>query len=402
MRTGKLLALTVARAVRERKPGLLNDGGGLYLKNGSSWIFRYGRGGKKRDHGLGTALDIGLAEARGRAAEARRLRLDGRDPIDEKRASRAALAAMITFAEAGAGYVKAHAPGWRSEKHLRQWESSLANIVYPVIGDMPVDAIGVVDILRVLTPIWTEKPETANRVRNRIELILDAAKARGLRSGENPAAWRGHLDKLLPPRAKVRAVVHFSAIDYREIAGFMAQLRQQPGPAPSALAFAILTATRSGGVMGATWVGVDLDAKVWTIPAERTKARKEHRVPLSDPALVIPAEMAAIRMNDFVFPGQRGRLSPGMLLLALKRIGRADITPHGFRSAFRDWAGNESHFPRKLCEAALGHATGDATERAYRRSDALARRRELMDAWAWHCEGAVSDNIVTFKRQAMV
>ena len=386
MRTGKLLALTVARAIKTRKPGLLNDGGGLYLKDGSSWIYRYpGANKKKRDLGLGPALDIGLAEARGRAAEARRLQLDGKDPIEARRASRAAQAAAITFAEAGADYVKSHAPGWRSEKHLRQWRSSLANFAYPVIGEMPVDVIGVVDVLRVLTPIWTEKPETANRVRNRIELILDSAKARGLRSGENPAAWRGHLDKLLPPRAKMRTVQHFAALDYRAIAEFMAQLRQQPGPSARALAFAILTACRSGEVLHATWDEIDLDAKVWTVPAERTKARKEHRVPLSDAALAILAEMATIRMSDFVFPGQRGPLSPGMLQLALKRMGRHAFTPHGFRSAFRDWAGNETHFPREICEQALGHATADATERAYRRSDALARRRRLMDAWASYC-----------------
>jgi integrase len=385
MRTGKLTALEVARAVKARKPGLLNDGGGLYLKNGSSWIFRYERAGKKRDHGLGPALDIGLADARGKAQDARRLLMDGVDPIEAKRASVAAVAKAITFQEAGAAYVKAQSPGWRSEKHRRQWESSLANMVYPVIGDTPVDAIGVVDVLRVLQPLWTTKPVTAGRVRNRIELILDSAKARGLRSGENPASWRGHLDKLLPPRAKVRAVVHFSAIDYREIAGFMTQLRQQSGPAPRALEFAILTSCRSGEVMGAEWSEIDLDAKVWTIPTERMKGAREHRVPLSDAALAVLSEMATIRMSDFVFPGQRGRLSHRMLQLALTRI-RSDVTVHGFRSSFRDWAGNETHVPREICEAALGHATGNAVEAAYRRSDALEKRRELMTAWARHCE----------------
>jgi integrase len=355
MRTAKLTALEVARAVKARKVGMLNDGGGLYLKNGSSWIYRY----KHRDMGLGPALDISLADARIRASQARRLRLDGKDPISERRASRASQAATITFAEVGAAYIDAHAPGWRSEIHRHQWKSTLATFVYPALGSMPVNAIGVTDVLAVLQPIWHAKPVTANRVRNRIELILDAAKARGLRSGENPAAWRGHLDKLLPRRSKMGAVKHLAAMPYREIGAFMAQLREQSGPAPSALAFTILTATRSGEVIGARWTEIDLDAKVWTVPAERTKTRKQHRVPLSDPALVILAEMAAIKMNDFVFPGQRGPgLSPGILSASLRRMGRT-VTVHGFRSAFRDWSGDTTTFPREVCGQALGHATGD-------------------------------------------
>ena len=220
----ELTALEVARAVKARKAGMLNDGGGLYLKSGSSWIYRYALNGRKRDLGLGPALDIGLADARGRAAEARRLRLDARDPIEARRASWAALAPAITFAQAAEAYMEAHRAGWRSEKHRRQWESSLANYVYPVIGNEPVGAVGVADVLRVLKPIWQEKPETGSRVRNRIDLVLDSAKARGLRSGENPATWRGHLDKLLPRRSKMGAVKHFAALDYREIAGFMTDL----------------------------------------------------------------------------------------------------------------------------------------------------------------------------------
>jgi len=398
VRDRKLTALDVARAIKARSPGLLNDGAGLYLKDGSSWIFRYQRNGKKRDHGLGPARDIGLAEARRLAAEARRLLIDGQDPIDERRAARAARAATISFAEAGGDYVKSHSPGWRSQKHLRQWESSLATFVYPVIGEKPVNEIGVVDVLAVLTPIWADKAETADRVRNRIELILDSAKALGFRSGENPAAWRGHLDKLLPPRSKVRAVRHFAALPYADMAEFMTALRQQPGPSSRALEFLILTAARSGEVLGATWDEIDLEKKVWTLPAERTKARREQRVPLTAAALAILAEMAAIRMSDFVFPGQRGPLSPGMLQLTLKRMGRADITPHGFRSAFRDFAGNETSFPREICEQALGHATGDAVEQAYRRGDALERRRALMNAWAQHCEQSGRGKIIPFAR----
>ena len=397
MRTGKLTALEVARAVKARKVGMLNDGGGLYLKGGSSWIFRYALNGRKRDLGLGPALDISLADARGRAAEARRLRLDGKDPIEARRASRAALAPATTFAQAGADYIKAHAPGWRSEKHMRQWETSLASFVYPVIGSMAVGAIGVADVLRVVTSLWSATPETANRVRNRIELVLDAARARGLRHGDNPARWKGHLDHLLPRRSKMGSVKHFAAINYGEVPAFLAHLREQSGPASSALAFAILTATRSGEVMGTTWDEIDRDAKVWTVPAERTKARKEHRVPLSDPAIGVLSDMAAIKMNAFIFPGRRGKLSDRMLQLALQRTGRVDITVHGFRSAFRDWAGNETSFPREVCEQALAHATGGAVELAYRRSDALDKRRALMDAWAKHCQGP-GDNVVPLRR----
>jgi integrase len=392
---GKLTALQVTRAARAREAGFKNDGGGLYLKDGSSWVFRYARGGRRHDLGLGPALDVTLAEAREKAREARRLLLEGKDPLAEKRASRAAVARAMTFREAAEAHIAAHAPGWRSDKHLRQWEQSLSNYAYPVIGDMSVDAIGVVDVLRVLTPLWTEKPETANRVRNRIELILDAAKARGLRSGENPAAWRGHLDKLLPPRSKVRKVEHFAALPYPEVAAFMTELRKQDGVSAKALAFAILTATRSAETLGAMWDEIDLDKKLWTVPAERTKALKEHRVPLSDPALAIIEEMAEIRSTDFVFPGRRGPLSAVMLQLALKRMG-SDVTPHGFRSCFRDWAGNETHFPREVCEQALGHVTGDATEQAYRRSDALEKRRALMDAWAAFVETSARGQVIPF------
>ena len=381
---GKLTALEVTRLMRARKPGLKSDGGGgLYLKDGASWIFRYARGGRRRDLGLGPARDITLAEARGKAAEARRAILDGRDPIAERRASAAALAKAMTFAELGADYIKIHRAGWRSEKHAVQWEQSLARFAYPVLGDMKPDEIGVAEVLGVLTPIWTAKPVTGARVRNRIELILDAAKARGLRSGENPARWRGHLDKLLPPRAKLRRVEHFAALPYAEVPDLMTELRQRDSVPAKALAFAILTATRSGEVLGATWGEVDLDRKAWTIPAERTKALREHRVPLSDPALAILAEMAAIRSGDHVFPGQRaGRsLSPDMMSMTLARMGRK-ATVHGFRSGFRDWSGNETHFPREVCEQALGHVVGDQVEQAYRRGDALEKRRALMDAWA--------------------
>jgi integrase len=216
-------------------------------------------------------------------------------------------------------------------------------------------------------------------------LILDAARASGLRTGENPARWRGHLDALLPAMRKVARVQHFAALPYGATGAFMADLRQQQGIMMRALEFAVLTATRSGEVLGAQWSEIDLEQKVWTIPAPRTKARREHRVPLSDAAMAVLAQMAAIKMNKHVFPGRRGPLSGVMLQQALKRMGRDDVTVHGFRSTFRDWAGNETTFPREVCEHALAHVTGDATEQAYRRGDALAKRRELMDAWADYC-----------------
>jgi integrase len=385
MRIGKLTALQVQRALRAGERGLINDGGGLYLKDGSSWICRYKRGTVSRDMGLGSAHTVSLTDARQKAAEARRLLADGKDPIAERRASRAAALKMVTFAEEAANYVGTHRAGWRSEKHAQQWEASLETYVYPVIGGMKEDEIGVAEVLRVLTPIWTEKPETANRVRNRIELILDAAKARGVRSGENPARWRGHLDKLLPPRAKVRKAEHFAALPYSEIGTFMMELRGQAGVASRCLEFAILCAARSGEALGAQWSEISLHEKLWTVPGSRTKSGREHRVPLPDTAIAILEQMEAIRQSDFIFPGRRGPLSGFALQSALKRMGREDVTVHGFRSTFRDWVGDATHFPREVSEQALGHVVGDRVEQAYRRSDALARRRKLMDAWASYC-----------------
>jgi integrase len=328
---------------------------------------------------------VSLAEAREAARDARRLVRDGKDPIAERRASRATKAKAKTVEEAGRAHIEARRAGWRNEKSAEQWEQSLATYVYPVIGDMKVGAVEVADVLRVLAPIWTEKPETASRVRNRLELIFDAAKALGWRSGENPARWRGHLDKLLPARAKVARVEHFAAMPYREIAGLMSDLRRQESVAPRALEFAVLTVARTGEALGAQWAVVDLEQRIWVIPAQRSKTAVEHRVPLSGQAVAILREMEAIRVNDFVFPGRRGPLSGVMLRLALKRVGRGDVTVHGMRSAFRDWAGNETRFPRELCEEALAHITSGAVERAYRRGDALEKRRKLMDAWAAYC-----------------
>jgi integrase len=384
---GKLTALQVTRAARAREAGFKNDGGGLYLKDGSSWVFRYARNGRRHDLGLGPALDVTLAEAREKAREARRLLLDGKDPLAERRASRANIAKAMTFREVAEAHIAAQRPGW-SAKHAEQWESTLATYVYPVLGHMLPDAISTADVLRTVQPIWTSRPVAAGRVRNRIELVLDAAKARGLRSGANVAAWRGHLSALLPKKSKVHKVEHFAAMPYLEIAEFMSELRRQDSVAALALEFIVLTATRSGEALGATWDEIDLEEKLWTIPGSRMKSGREHRVPLSAPAVKILEKMAAVRSNDFVFPGRlyRKPLSSTALTLVLRRMSRTDVTIHGFRSSFRDWAGNETNVAREVCEQALGHVTGDATEQAYRRSDALEKRRKLMDAWAHYCE----------------
>jgi integrase len=374
LRIGKLTALQVTRAT---KPGMLGDGGSLYLQIGDSgtksWILRYKRGGKSHYFGLGPLSLVTLSEARQKAVEARRLLLDGKDPIEARRASRAAVAKAVTFREAAEAHIAAHRPGWRSAKHAEQWTQSLGAYAYPVLGDMRIDTIETADVLRTLQPIWITKPVSAGRVRNRIELILDAAKARGLRSGENPAAWRGHLDKLLPARAKVHKVEHHAAMPYREVVKFVDALRQQDGAAALALEFLILTATRSGEALGATWDEVDLVERLWTIPASRMKSGRPHRVPLSDPAVAILEKMAAIRSSDHVFPGRLHKrpLSGEAMKHVQRRMGRADVTIHGFRSSFRDWAGNETNVAREVAEAALAHAVGDASELAYRRGDAL-------------------------------
>lgn len=385
MRVGKLTALAVQRAMRKRKPGLMNDGGGLYLKDGSSWIFRYARRGRRHDLGLGPAADVSLAEARGKAIEARRLLRDGSDPVQARRASRAVAAKRLTFAECAAQFHKAQSPGWRSAKHAATWRASIDAYAAPIIGDMTVDAIAVEHVLAVLGDLWAQKPDVAGRVRARVESVLDFATARGLRTGENPAAWR-RLRHLLPALSKVHATAHFAALPYTEAPAFMSLLRGRQSIKARALEFTILTAVRSVEALGARWDEIDLD--LWAIPAERMKSSREHRVPLSARALAIIGEMRSIRRNDFVFPGAKpGRPLGDMALFTMLRdMGRADVTAHGFRSTFRDWAGDHG-FPREIAEAALAHVTGDQTEQAYRRSDALERRRALMAQWSNYCDG---------------
>jgi integrase len=388
----KARGLTARFVETVKEPGLYGDGNNLYLqvtKGGKSWIYRYkiAGGGGRRDMGLGSVDLVSLAEARDKALAARRLMLDGFDPLDSKRAAKAAkqleAARALSFKAAAGKCIAAHKAGWKSVKHAGQWTATLETYVYPIFGDLPVGAIDTALVTRAIEPLWSTKPETAGRVRGRIEAVLDWARARGYRSGENPARWRGHLDQLLPKRAKVRRVEHHAALPYAEIGAFMAKLRAAEGISARALEFAILTAGRTGEVIGARWDEVNLDEKLWTIPADRMKAGKEHRVPLSAPAVALLRQLAEASTGDFVFPGgRRGKALSNMAMLqTLRRMGRGDLTAHGFRSTFRDWAAELTNFPAELAEMALAHAVTDKVEAAYRRGDMFEKRRRLMDAW---------------------
>lgn len=396
---GKLAPVTLGKAM---KPGMHADGGGLYLQvtesGARSWIFRFMLHGRAREMGLGSLHTFSLADARERAREHRKLLADGIDPIEHRKAQRAgerlAAATAITFEQCAERYIEAHRAGWRNPKHAAQWPSTLREYVRPVFGSLPVQAVDVGLVTKALEPIWHSKPETASRVRGRIEAVLDWATVRGYREGDNPARWRGHLDKLLPGRAKVRKVAHHPALPYDDMGEFVAALRQQDGIAARALEFLILTAARTGEVIGARWSEFDLAEKLWTVPADRMKASKEHRVPLSPAAVAIIEQMKSVRVDDhaFVFPGgKRGKpLSNMAMLKLLKRMGRGDLTAHGFRSSFRDWAAERTSYPREVAEMALAHTVGDKVEAAYRRGDLFAKRRRLMDEWARHCELAKS------------
>jgi integrase len=401
--TERLTALKVERAKQgKHSPGLFHDGGGLYLRvtsGGASWVLRYQLAGRPRYMGLGPVALYGLSEARDRAREARRLRHDGIDPIDAKRQARAQLrleaAKAMTFKHAAERYIDAHSAAWSGVKVKAQWEATLATYAEPVLGALAVQEIDTALVLKVLEPIWTEKPETAGRVRQRVEAILDWAKVRGYRDGENPARWKGHLDILLPARGKVRKVEHHAALPYAQMPEFMVLLRQQEGIAARAFEFAILTATRTGEVLGARWTEINAGNKLWVVPAERMKADREHRVPLSMRALAILEEMTGFREDvdedgqpaAFVFPGaKRSRpLSNMAFLMLLRRMKRTDLTAHGFRSTFRDWAAERTNYAREVAEMALAHAVSDKVEAAYRRGDLFDKRRRLMETWGAFC-----------------
>jgi integrase len=388
------------------------DGGGLYLQvtqsaDGTlrrSWLYRYVLHGRERQMGLGSLIDTPLAEAREKAAGARKQRGQGEDPIDAKHAQRAvaalARAKAMSFDQCRDAYIDAHRAGWRNAKHAAQWISTLDTYVTPVFGRLPVAAVDTALVMKALQPIWAAKTETASRVRGRIEAILDWAKARDYRGGENPARWRGHLDNLLPARSKVRRVVHHAALPFTEMGAFMAQLREQSTTAARALEFTILTAARTGEVLGARWDEIDLDAAVWTVPPDRMKGAREHRVPLSAAALAVIERMQACRENDYIFPGdRRDRLFGAAMDMLLRRTGQ-EVTVHGFRSSFRDWAAEHTNFSREVAEAALAHTVGDKVEAAYRRGDLFDKRRRLMTAWADFCQKApASSTIVSLRVQ---
>jgi integrase len=391
---GRLTALKVEKA---KNPGMYADGGGLYLRvtdNGArNWVYRFMLNGRPRWMGIGPLALYGLQEARAKALEARRLRHEGTDPIEARRAARMRArldaAKAITFKECAESYIASHRAGWRNGKHAAQWQATLATYAEPVIGPLPVQAIDTALVVKALEPIWTTKPETAGRVRGRVESILDWAKVRGYREGENPARWRGHLDKLLPARGKVRRVEHHAGLPHAELPRFLVALREQEGIAARALEFMVLTAARTGETIGARWFEFDLLDRTWTVPAARMKAGREHRVPLSARAFAILEEMQAHRNADdgFVFAGGKpGKpLSNMAFLMLLRRMGRADLTAHGFRATFKTWAGERTAFQNEIVEAALAHAIGGKVERAYRRGDLFDKRRRLMQHWATFC-----------------
>ncbi|MEW5964185.1 MAG: integrase arm-type DNA-binding domain-containing protein [Pseudomonadota bacterium] len=429
-----------ARAVATlSKAGRHADGGGLYLSishDGRTvrrrWVFLYRRHGKLKEMGLGPASTVSLAQARELAAKWRSELAAGRDPLAAREAERRAQAGVPTFGDMAQAFYEAKSHDWRNGKVRKQWLTPLRTYAAPILS-LPVNEIGTEDVLAVLKPIWTKKPETASRVRGRVEAVLDAARVSGhIPANEaNPARWRGHLFHLLSKRKKLSRG-HHAAMPYHDVPTFVGRLREREAVAALALEFLILTASRTSEVLGARWAEMDMEARVWTIPAERMKGGREHRVPLSARGLEILTAMQAVRTGAFVFPSARPRLtgktpvgrvrrrdkshrapenggenasastdrplSTMALEMLLRRMKVENATVHGFRSSFRDWAGDATHFPRELAEAALAHVAGDATERAYRRGDALDRRRELMDAWARHLEGGKAGNVVPLLR----
>jgi integrase len=388
------------------------DGGGLYLQvtraGVPSWVFRFRSAGRQGDryHGLGPLHTVSLAEARQKALECRKLVLDDIDPIEARRAKRAALrldaAKVMSFKACAEAYIRAHEAGWRNPKHAAQWPATLGTYAHPVFGDLPVGQVDTALVMKALEPIWNEKTETASRLRGRIEAVLGWATTSGYRSGDNPARWRGHLENLLAKKSKVAPVEHHAALSYAELPDFMTEMHQQEGIAAQALQFTILTAARTGEVIGATWPEIDFKQCLWTIAAERMKAGREHRVPLSEPALAILQAMNAVRSGKYVFPGNRSDrpLSNMAMAMLVRRMGRADLTVHGFRSTFSDWCAERTAFPAEVREMALAHVVGDKVEAAYRRGDLLKKRFQLAEAWARFCAAPPATGEVVPMRDA--
>ena len=386
--------LTARRVTTLDKPGRHGDGAGLYLSISRAgdtlrrrWVYLFTRGGKLREMGLGGFPEVPLAAARVERDKWAAVVRSGGDPIGLRKAEKTASRGVPTFGQLADEVIEGKAAEWRNEKHRRQWEMTLQEYAAP-LRNCAVSEIDTDDVLDVLRPLWSTRPETASRLRGRIEHVLDAARAKGFRQGPNPALWRGHLDKLLPRRPKMSRG-HHAAMPYEKVAEFIKQIRKHATVGALAIEFTVLTAARTGEVLGATWDEFDIKSAVWTIPAARMKSGRVHRVPLSDRAVAIIKKLEKMRSAEFVFPGRKADrpLSNMSMEMVLRRMKIEDSTMHGFRSSFRDWVGNETHFPREVAEAALAHVVGDAAEQAYRRGDALEKRRELMEAWANYCDG---------------
>jgi integrase len=397
--------LTAVAIAKLKEPGRYAVGDGAYLQISAfgtrAWVFRYQRDGKARHMGLGPCSLVTLAEAREKARNARKVLLDGLDPLEVRAAQRLnkRLQAVkdITFAECAERMIASHETAWKNRKHKAQWRSTLATYVTPVFGNLPIGAVDTGLVIKALEPIWITKVETAGRVRGRIEAVIDWATARGYRAGENPARWRGHLDKLLPNRRKVRRVRNHPAMPYADLPAFMSELRDRKSISARALEFLVLTAARTSEAIGARWDEIDLAGKVWTIPADRMKAGREHRVPLSHRALEILGSLP--RDGAFAFVGARvGKPLSNMALLELMRGMRAGFVPHGFRSSFRDWAAEKTAYPAEVVEMALAHAIASKVEAAYRRGDLFQKRRLLMESWAEFL-ASPGTTIIPFPRQ---
>ncbi len=400
--------LSTKAVEKQKRPGYFSDGDGLYLQVSASgtksWVFRYMLNKRAREMGLGSARVVTLVEARGKAQEARKLLVDKIDPIENRKELRAARARYgarrITFQQCAQKYIEAHRPGWRNAKHVYQWEYSLGPAYCGPIEALAVADVDTGAVLRVLEPVWNERPETAIRLRARIERVLDWAKTCGYRDGENLARWRGHLQNLLSMRKKRDRVIHHPALPYDQIGAFIEALRAQDGIGARALEFTILTAARTGEVINAKFEEFDLSKAVWTVPAARTKSHQEHRVPLSPRAVAI---IKAQPEGEYVFAGvKEGKPLSNMTMLVLlkRRMGYSDLTVHGFRSTFRDWTSECTAYAREIAEMALAHVIGDATEAAYRRGDLFDKRRRLMDEWAKFCGQPKAGKVLKIKSGA--
>lgn len=404
----KINRLNARSAATIKKLGRHADGGGLYLSispnGGRRWTFLYRWHGKPTELGFGSARDVTLADARRLAEEARAL-LAKRPAINPKDARKSAVGA--TFRDCAHRYIAAHETSWRNAKHRAQWKSTLSSYVYPVFGSLPVDAVDTGLVTKVIEPLWSTKPETAGRVRGRIESVLDWAKVNGFRQGENPARWKGHLELVLPKRSKMKRVRHHPALPYDEMPTFMAELREREGQSARALEFLALTAARTEATIGALLSEVDFDEKIWTVPPDRAGTKmmeedaKPRRVPLSDRVIKLLKSLPREEGNPFLFIGANvGKPLSNMAMLELMREMRPGFVPHGLRSTFKDWCAETTNYPNEVSEAALWHTVADKVEAAYRRGDLFEKRRKMMQAWATFCSTPKASKVVQFSRKS--